>query len=324
MKQSAIGIDLGGTNLKGVVMTRDGTQRHLSRTPTEADKGGRRVLENILGLVETLVAKAGGTDDIVGVGIGTPGFVDGDGTILGGAENIPGWKGLNAFRPIRKRTGLPVTAGNDVTVTALAEARFGAARDVANMVCLALGTGIGGGIIIDGRVYKGTHGMAGELGHLVVETNGLPCTCGGNGCVEQYASATGIVRNAIIAAAKTPLSDPTDFVRAVLDAPRRVTSKMVYEYVDMGDPVAVQVHELACEMLARAGGMILNAFAPDMLVLGGGVMMAGDIIVNCVSGRLPRFCWSEIAKRCRVVRAERGEDAGVLGAGALAFDEFGV
>ena len=323
MEQSAIGIDLGGTNLKGVVMSRDGTQRYLSRTPTEAQKGGRCVLSNLVGLVEQLVEKAGGVDDIIGVGIGTPGFVDSDGTILGGAENIPGWKGLNIFEPIRERIGVPATAGNDVTVTALAEARYGAARGVKNMVCLALGTGIGGGVIIDGHVYKGTHGMAGELGHLIVETNGLPCTCGGDGGVEQYASATGIVCNAVIMSAQTPYACHTDFARKVLEAPMQVTSKMVYEYVEKGDSVAVQVHEKACEMLARAAGMILNAFAPDMLVLGGGVMMAGDVIVNCLKEKLPRYCWTEIAKRCTVVRAERGEDAGVLGAGALAFDDLG-
>ncbi|MBD3239740.1 MAG: ROK family protein [Chitinivibrionales bacterium] len=323
MKNLAIGIDLGGTNLKGVVLERDGTRRYLERIPTEAGKGGTRVMENIVRLVQMLLEKVGSTDDIVGVGIGTPGFVNDDGLILGGAENIPGWKGTNMFDPIREQTGLETAATNDVTVTALAEARYGVARDVRNMACLALGTGIGGGVIIDGRVYTGTHGMAGELGHIPVETGGLPCTCGGRGCVEQYASATGIVKNALIMCLKVPVHSRTAFVDEALAAPNAVTSKMVYDYVAKGDPVAIEVHEFVCDKLACASGAILNAFAPDMLVLGGGVMMAGRIIVDTVVKYLPRYCWQQIFERCRVVSAELGQDAGVLGAAALAFDRLG-
>jgi glucokinase len=322
MEKVAIGIDLGGTNLKGIVMNERGEGRHLARIPTEAEKGGQKVLENILVLIDKLVRKEGSKEDIIGVGIGTPGFVDGDGTVIGGAENLPGWKGTRLYEPIRTRFGFPAAAGNDVTVAALAESRFGAGKGVANMVCLALGTGIGGGLVIDGKLYKGTHGMAGELGHICVETNGLQCNCGQKGCVEQYASATGIVETSIRLCKELDDGQQTAFAHEVLKKPRSLTSKVVYDYVKKNDPVACRVHEYTCEKLARAIGIIVNTLSPDRIILGGGVMMAGQIIVDAVSRFVPQFCWPEIWKRCDIAIAQLGENAGVLGAAGLVFENF--
>lgn len=324
MKKSyAIGIDLGGTNLKGIVLDSEGEALHLTRIPTEAQLGGAHVLERIMELIGLLMEKHGRHGTPVGVGLGTPGFVDGDGTMIGGAENIPGWKGTQIYAPILERFGLSTVAGNDVTVTALAESQFGAGKGIANLVCLALGTGIGGGVIINHKVYQGSHGMAGELGHIPVETGqGLECTCGQKGCVEQYASATGIVKNAKIFCVKTEAAERTPFVDAVLANPDAVTSRMVYEYVHKGDTVAIKVNDYCCRKLARAIGVCLNAFAPDRVVLGGGVMMAGRIIIDTVNKYLPRYCWQSICERCDIVAAQCGEDAGVLGAAALAFDTF--
>ena len=135
MKQYAIGIDIGGTNLKGAVMDRAGEYQHLVRIPTEAEKGGTKLLENILGMIENLINKQGKDGSIVGVGIGTPGFVDGEGTVIGGAKNLPDWEGTNLYAPIKKRFDLFATAGNDVTVGTLAEWRYGAGLGVQNVVC---------------------------------------------------------------------------------------------------------------------------------------------------------------------------------------------
>jgi glucokinase len=324
MEKVAIGIDLGGTNLKGIILNEKGEGRHLTRVPTEAQKGGAHVLENIMVLIEKLISKEGSKDQIVGVGIGTPGFVDDDGTVLGGAENLPGWKGTQIYAPIAQKFNLKTTATNDVTVMAFAEAKYGAGRGVRNMACFALGTGIGGGLVTDYRLYKGTHGMAGELGHIVVETNGIPCNCGQCGCVERYASATGISHLARKLSGEAKDNNPTPFVMEVNKDPLKVTSKMVYDYVKKNDPVAVKVNEIACNMLARAIGITLNTLAPDRVVLGGGVMMAGQIIIDTVSRYVPQYCWPAIWERCDIVIAELGEDAGVLGAGAMVFDEFGV
>jgi glucokinase len=320
MAQYAIGIDLGGTNLKGIVMDAGGKGRHLTRIPTEASKGGKQVLANILKLIGMLLEKEGGSKEILGVGIGTPGFVDTDGTIIGGAENLPGWKGTNTYVPIREKFGLQATACNDVTVAALAEAKFGAGRGVKNMVCLALGTGIGGGIVIDGHLYKGTHGMAAELGHLVVETDGVQCNCGLKGCMEQYASATGIVNLARKFAKEGGTSSA--LAKEIAKSPETVTSKTVYEYVAKKDPVALKAHEAACEMLARGCGFICNALSPDRIILGGGVMKAGRIISDEVAKRFGKHCWPSIAERVEFAIAECGEDAGVLGAAAMVFEEM--
>jgi glucokinase len=320
MKECAIGIDLGGTNLKGLIIERDGSARHLTKMLTEAERGGARVLENILTMIDTLVRKEGSNGHIIGIGIGTPGFVSEDGVVWG-AENLPGWAGTQLYEPIAGRFSLPAVAANDVTVMALAEALFGAGRGVRNLVCYALGTGIGGGIVIDHKLYKGTSGMAGELGHVSVETNGILCNCGQRGCVERYASATGIVFLAKELAAACPDADISPFVKEVRANPDGVTSRMVYGYAAEGDPVACAVNERVCDMLARAIGITLNTLSPDRVVLGGGVLQAGQIIIDTVKKYLPEYCWPMIRERCDIVAAALGEEAGVMGAGAMVFDK---
>jgi glucokinase len=319
----AIGIDLGGTNLKGIVMDKEGAYRHLTRVPTEAEKGGKQVMSNILTLIGQLIEKEGSADHLVGVGIGTPGFVDSDGTMLGGAENLPGWKGTQIYAPIKQKYKLPAIAANDVTVMALAESKFGAGKGVRNVVCLAMGTGIGGGIVINGHLYAGTHGMAGELGHTVVETNGIQCTCGLKGCVERYASATGVVYLTKTLAPSFDSDQPSTLMRIALDSPDALTAKMVYDHAKNGDPFALHINDIVCEKLAVAVGIFLNAFAPDRMILGGGLLMAGDIILRNVQKRVPRHCWPQIAERCDIVIARLGEDAGALGSAAMAFDMKG-
>jgi glucokinase len=324
MANFAIGIDLGGTTIKGVIMDREGNLRHLTRIPTEAEKGGGRVLENVIALIEAIIKKEGSSKEILGVGIGTPGFVDGDGTMLGGAENLPGWKGTQIYGPIEKKLGIRATASNDVTVAALAESAFGAGKGIANMAMLALGTGVGGGIVVNHHVYKGTHGMAAELGHLPVESDGLPCSCGQKGCIESYASGTGIVKNAQIMCASSTDYHRTPFVDFVNKHPDQVTAKIVYDYVGQGDYVAVAVNEFVGNKLARAVGMILNALAPDRMILGGGVMKNNTWLLETVRKHVSKYCWGPICDRCEIVPASCGENAGVLGAAALAFDEFGA
>ncbi len=322
MGKKAIGIDLGGTAIKGAVIDENGISGEVTRVPTEAQSGGQRVMENILSLIEKLTGAGGGAGAFVGVGIGTPGFVGADGVILGGAENLPGWKGTQVYAPISERFGgLRATAANDVTSVALAELKYGAGRGVQNIVCFALGTGVGGGIVTNGRLYKGTHGMAGEIGHIIVETGGEPCPCGQCGCVERYASATGIVNMAVGMAAQKDTPE-TEFLKVVKSEPGAVTSKLVYEYVAKEDPVAIAVHERACDMLGRAVGIMINTFSPDKVVLGGGVMMAGGVVLEAVKKYAARHCWPAIYERCEIVIAKMGEDAGVLGAGALALEEF--
>jgi glucokinase len=321
----AIGIDLGGTAIKGAIVGEDGICGGVTRVPTEAHAGGERVMGNILSLIGRLIDGSGrGASAFMGVGIGTPGFVDSDGVVLGGAENLPGWQGMQIYSPVTERFGLKVSAVNDVTAVALAELRYGAGRGVRNMVCFALGTGVGGGIVADGKLYKGSHGMAGEIGHIVVETGGEQCACGQRGCVERYASATGIVGMAVEMAMAAEGDGVTAFANLVRRNPAEITCKQVYEHVAKADALALRVHNRACDMLGRAVGIMLNAFSPDRVVLGGGVMMAGSVITEAVRSYAARHCWPAIFERCEIVSAQMGEDAGVMGAGALAITEMGA
>jgi len=321
-KESAIGIDLGGTNLKGVIINRNGEGRHLTRIPTEAEKGGAHVMANILTLIGKLLEKEGPADDIIGVGIGTPGFVSEDG-VVDGAENLPGWKGTHLYEPVMEKFKLRTIGANDATVAALAEAYYGAGQGVRNMVLLTLGTGIGGGIVIDHKLFTGRFGMAGELGHIIVETDGIQCNCGLKGCVERYSSATGHVTLAKKYAAETTGADATPFTKFVLETPENVSSRTIYEYVVKGDPVALRVHETQCEMLGRLIGIICNTLSPDRIILGGGVMKSGKVITDTVEKYAAKNCWPMIWEKCDLVVAQLSEDAGVLGAAAMAFDAFG-
>ncbi|MBD3420708.1 MAG: ROK family protein [Chitinivibrionales bacterium] len=322
MPTSAIGIDLGGTNLKACIMNKTGEFRHLRRRPTQAQKGGPAVLDTIMRMIETVLADEGGSGGILGVGIGSPGFVDEDGTVLGGAQNLPGWEGMQIFEPIKSKFGLNVTAGNDVTVTALAESCFGAAKEVKNSVTLALGTGIGAGIVVNGKVYKGTHGMAGEMGHVIVETNGRQCTCGLKGCVEQYASGTGIVNVAREMCTSFTPQKPSTLARIALENPSGITAKLVYEHAEADDPYALYINDYICHKLSIAIGTILNSLAPDRIILGGGIMKSHELIIATVNKYTPRYCWNSIWERCDIVPAKAGENAGVLGAAALVFEEM--
>jgi glucokinase len=282
--------------------------------------GASRVLDNILTLIATLQQQCGADETIRGVGIGTPGFVDTNGVMIGGAKNIPGWAGTDIASPIRERFGLDVTTANDVTVAALGEARFGAGKHADNMLCVALGTGIGGGIVVNQTVYKGSHGMAGEIGHIVVEENGQPCTCGMQGCVEQYASATGVITIARQHASR--FANRSELARDIAAHPDTLTAKTVYDHVRTQDPLAVFVHEYACRMLGKCFGMLLNTLAVDTIVITGGLSASADLIIPGVSHYVPRWCWHDIWERCTIVPGALGDSAGALGAAMLVFEEI--
>jgi glucokinase len=314
----SIGIDLGGTTIKGIIAGDNGYRSEIVRIPTEASTGGVGILNNVFRVIETLMQRMDSSIRISGIGLGSPGFIDTDGTVLGGAGNLPGWEGMQIYKPLYQQFGIPVTASNDCTVMALAEYCFGAARGVNNCVCIALGTGVGGGLIINGQIHGGTHGMAGEIGHISVDTNGKVCNCGQRGCLEQYVAAPSIVAIAKEECDKVKNIHSTAFVKRVIETPNVVTSKLIYEYVASGDPVACRVNEIICDKLARGIGIVANIIAPDRFVLGGGVMMSGEIIIDTVKKYVSRYCWRSIYERFDIRAAELGDDAGVLGAAALA------
>ena len=322
MARYSIGIDVGGTSVKAVILSENGRASRLIAHPTRPSNKTQTVLDIVLMLIGMLIKKQGTIKDFLGVGVGTPGAIDASGTVIGGAHNIPGWLGTRVFKPIIKQFGLDAVACNDAAAMTLAEWRYGAAVGFSNVICLALGTGIGGGMIMGNKLYEGARGLAGEFGHVSVDYNGVLCKCGQRGCAEQYASATGIVQTAYAVCAGLRGNNQTPFSRLVMKAPLPLTSKTVFDYVKKGDGIALSVLEEVCDKLARTLGVIINTLSPERIVLGGGVMNAGRIIIDTTWKKVPRYCLADSRKNCRLVGAGLGERAGVIGAAQLVFEKM--
>lgn len=317
-EKPAIGLDVGGTNLKCGILTPGGRLLACRKRKTEVQKGRDGVLANICSLIrETLAEKKLTLKSVAGIGLGTPGYVvEG---VIHGAPNMPGWHGTPIIDIMEREFGVPFFASNDVTLAALAEYRYGQKAAVNNMVLYAIGTGIGGGLIINGSVYEGSFGMAGELGHQIVENNGRRCGCGIRGCVEAYSSTVGLIA---LARERLPGSSSLILQMASGDLDK-VTPKIIYDAAKRGDKPALEINDIACRYLATAIGGMINILSPDLVVLGGGVMQAGEIILNKVREYLPSFALPDLLARCRLDFAKLGEDAGVVGCGAFVFEKTG-
>lgn len=307
------GVDIGGTTIK-LGLFEEGKElleKWEIKTPSreESDKLYPVIAEALLAKIAELhYAK----EDLKAVGMGLPGPIREDG-YLPWLVNL-GLKGSYPGKELESLLKVPCTAGNDANVAALGEAKYGAAKGYANVVMLTLGTGVGGGIIVNGKMVAGNHGVGGEVGHFVVnpfETE--KCNCGNKGCLEQYSSATGIVRNAkkILATGKASVLQGVDFKGA----------KEVNDAADMGDPVALEALDVFGRYLAMAISHIMLTVDPDRVVLGGGVSRSGDVVLKPVLRYVDEF--THIAeKKGDIVLATLGNDGGIYGARALAEDSL--
>ena len=318
MSRYVIGIDLGATLIKYTAMPENGRPIGVSRVPTYGELGPEMVISQIHNAISKAreSVPAGGT--VIGIGIGTPGLIDNKGEIIGEAVNIPGWRDVDLQDIMIKREQTNVVVQNDVNLTALGELHYGVGKNIRNLVCISIGTGIGGGIVLDGKLYTGGYGFTGEIGHLVVEPGGLECDCGQNGCLEQYSSANGLVANCFRLAEKFP-SELADITRRHPDS---ITAEYIYTFLEKGDKLAREVHQLSCRMLARVIGLIMGILAPEMVVLCGGVMKSGKLILPDILELLPSNSISTIHERCRVLPGELGPEAGVIGAAVYALQQF--
>jgi glucokinase len=303
-----IGLDLGGTAIKGGVIDEQMKVIASRAIPTEADRGADHVIGRLAELARTVAAEAKLKDgDIGGVGVGTPGPVDPKTQLVLLAPNL-GWVNVPLGPDLAKKIGWPVQVVNDANAAGYGEFICGAARDVSDMVLLTLGTGIGSGIVIDGKLFIDPHGAGAELGHSIVHLHGRPCGCGQRGCLEQYASATAIAREAKRrreAGEKTTLSASP-------------TTKEIFSAAMGGDVLADAVIDEACDYLGAAIVTIIHALDPQMVVLGGGVTAAGDFLLNRVRNKFKSHCWKAAPYYVRIELATLGNDAGFIGAAALA------
>lgn len=312
----ALAIDLGGTKIGGAIVRDDGTVVAEMACPTEAGKGGDWVLNRLKDLaLEVLERSSLHPQDLIGVGLGTPGIVDAErGILLSEAVNIPGWKGRSLKAELEKVLGIPAFIDNDANTAALGELRFGAGKGVRHMVYVTVGTGVGGAIIVDGKVHRGASFSAGEVGHLPIVPDGPPCGCGGQGCLEGFISGPAIARRAREFLGRgVPLS-----LREI--SPDQITAERVAQAAKEGDALARFLLAEAGRFLGIALAGIVNLFNPERIVIGGGVAQAGEIFFAPIRWELRRRALPSAAETLQVLPATLGTRAGLLGAAALVFE----
>ena len=307
-----IGIDLGGTNIAvGLV---DGAHRIIAHrsVPTEADRGTAAVIDDMARAVDSVLTDAGLTPaECGGIGIGSPGTCDsGRGTVVR-AYNL-NWFNVPVCQILRERFGVPVYLNNDANCAALAETVAGAARGVQNMVLITLGTGVGGGIILNGKIHAGLRTAGAELGHILLVLDGEPCTCGRRGCWEAYASATALIRQT----QKAALANPDSLLAQT--SPEDMTGRTVFEAADRGDTAAQAVIDRYCTYIAAGFTDIVNALAPEMILLGGGISREGERILQPIRDYVADHCFGQHEGAIPVIAAAQlGSEAGIIGAAAL-------
>lgn len=305
-----IGIDLGGTNIAaGVVDENHRILSHLS-VPTGAERPASAVVADMASAVEAALCRLGLTAaDCDMAGIGSPGTCDSDRGVVVRAYNLH-WFEVPVCRMLSERLGIPVRLSNDANCAALAETVAGAARGCKNMVMITLGTGVGGGMILDGKIYAGMRSAGAELGHTLLVLDGEPCSCGRRGCWEAYASATALQRQAAIAAAADSAS--------LLHGVSPISGKAVFDAADRGDKTARQVIDRYCEYVAAGLTDLVNALAPEIILLGGGISRQGERLLAPIRAYVTTHCFGGEAGAVPVIAAARlGNEAGIIGAAAL-------
>jgi glucokinase len=272
MPNFSIGVDLGGTNLRIAAVNQQGDLMEKVTLGTRVALGKDHVIGEMCDAIRVLAAKYASTFALQGIGIGVPGIIDMKTGMLRESPNLPGWAETPVRAEIERLLGTRVILENDANVAALGEKWLGAARDVDDMAMLTLGTGVGGGIVLQGRIWHGMTGMAGEFGHMTVEPEGPPCGCGNRGCVEQYASATAVVRMAreAIASGRAP-----GLARAASSDPE-FSSKAIYNLAIQGDAEAKKIFGRVGRALGICIANLVNAFNLNMYVIGGGASSAWE------------------------------------------------
>ena len=308
------GIDVGGTTVKLAYFDENGKMLDKWEIPTDTSENGKNILKDIAASVENyLASKQIPREDIIGLGMGVPGPVSRDG-VVHTCINL-GWGVLNVEQEMSALTGFPVKAGNDATVAALGEYWVGGGKGYENMVMVTLGTGVGGGVVVEGKVLCGAHGACGEIGHIVLNRDEpLLCNCGKRGCVEQYCSATGIVRTA-----KRYLDkhDAPSALRTI----EPLTCKDVFDTAASGDAVAKEILDIVYRYLAEFLGNVCVTVDPEIVVIGGGVSKAGQPLLDGVMQYLPQQ-QIHATRNIGLALATLGNDAGAYGACKLVLDAY--
>ena len=305
-----IGVDLGGTNVNSAVVDDGGHISHRAWQSISGSRTAREVIDRLVACVEMTMDSCG-RERVSGVGVGTPGLIIEDTGTVVYAPNVPEWADLPLRSILHDRLGVPVTIENDANAAAIGEHWVGGAAGHANIVCITLGTGVGGAIIMNNEVWRGSNGAGGEIGHMTVVENGRMCGCGAPGCLEAYASATAIAGRARELLQSGRESALTEMADGDLD---RIDAAMIAEAANQGDETAREVMHRAATLLGTAVSSLTNLLNPELVVIGGGVIRAGDLIFEPVRAEVARRAYKWSASILRIVPAQLGDDAGIIGA----------
>ena len=322
MGDYSIGVDLGGTNLRIAAVDGDGKLLEKLTLGAEVSRGREFVITEMCKAIETVRAKYNGSGQLLGIGIGVPGFIDMAAGMVMESPNLPDWKSFPVRDEIEQRLNTTVILENDANSAAMGEKWLGAGRQYEHMAMYTLGTGVGGGLVLNGRLWHGMTGMAGELGHFNVYADGHPCGCGSRGCLEQYASATAVVRMAHEAIAR----GESEELEKLSHDPGQFTSRSIYNLAVQGEHAAKKVFENVGRALGIGIGAMVNALNLPMYVIGGGVSSAWDAFATTMFEEM-KFRSSIYSltspdrigheKGTIITRALLGSDAGLYGAARL-------
>ena len=309
-----IGVDLGGTNLRAGLVTSKGNVIHLKSTPTYRERGYEEVIEDLAVLITDVIEDGNmSVSEIESIGIGVPGSINTKKGTVVYANNLT-FRNVPIIEEIRKHINLPVFIQNDANCAALAESIAGAAKNVSDSITITLGTGIGGGIVLNGNIFCGFNDAAGEIGHTVIVSGGEPCTCGRKGCWEAYASATALIRQT----KKAAVDNPESLINSLVDNdPNKITARTPFDAEHQNDPTAQRVIEQYITFLSEGLIDLINIFTPELTVMAGGVSNQGENLLDRIRPRVEKYIYFKGDPHTKIVSSELGGEAGIVGAAML-------
>ena len=316
-EQPVLAIDVGGTTILSAIVSNEGQVVANRSCLTLADDGPQTVIDRIYSSIDHLLEVTGlDLPQLGGISIASAGIIDMDKGIITVSPNLPGWHDIHLRDIVKEKYGIDTFLVNDASAAALGEHHFGAGRAVDNLVYLTVSTGIGGGIITNGKLYVGTHGSAGEIGHMIIDVNGPECSCGNRGCLEALASGSAIAREAKERIRQGRKSSLTDIAKGKIED---ITAEEVGAAAQDGDPLALEVVSEAATHLGMGIINVIHIFNPEIIIIGGGVAKMGDLLFNPVRQVVSEKAFSFPAQAVRIVPPQLGEDPGLIGAAIFAF-----